>query len=106
MFVRSASGSVATWRVSTGKAGSRTPVGSWRINRMAHNHFSRQFKVKLPYAMFFVGGVAIHATTKQTHLLGQPVSNGCVRLAPGNASRLYSLVRQFGARNTLVTVVR
>jgi lipoprotein-anchoring transpeptidase ErfK/SrfK len=104
MSVRSGGGSVAHWRVSTGKAGARTPAGTWRINRMAHNHMSTQFKVRLPYAMFFVGGVAIHATTKQIHMLGKPVSNGCVRLAPANAARLYSIVGRHGARNTQVTV--
>jgi lipoprotein-anchoring transpeptidase ErfK/SrfK len=104
MSVRNDSGSVAYWPVSTGKAGARTPTGSWRINRMAHNHMSTQFKVRLPYAMFFVGGVAIHATTKQIHMLGKPVSNGCVRLAPANAARLYSMVGRTGASNTLVTV--
>jgi lipoprotein-anchoring transpeptidase ErfK/SrfK len=104
MSVRNSNGSVAHWRVSTGKSGARTPTGSWRINRMAHNHMSTQFKVRLPYAMFFVGGVAIHATTKQVHMLGKPVSNGCVRLAPANAARLYSMVGRSGARNTLVTV--
>jgi nicotinate phosphoribosyltransferase len=104
MSVRQGGSTVANWRVSTGKSGSRTPTGSWRINRMAHNHFSSQFKVKLPYAMFFVNGIAIHATTKQTHLLGKPVSNGCVRLSPENAARLYRMVGRHGARNTRVTV--
>jgi lipoprotein-anchoring transpeptidase ErfK/SrfK len=104
MSVRGSNGQVAHWRVSTGKSGARTPTGSWRINRMAHNHMSTQFKVRLPYAMFFVRGVAIHATTKQVHMLGKPVSNGCVRLSPANAARLYSMVGRTGARNTLVTV--
>jgi lipoprotein-anchoring transpeptidase ErfK/SrfK len=104
MSVRDANGRVAHWPVSTGKAGARTPTGSWRIDRMAHNHMSRQFKVRLPYAMFFVRGVAIHATTKQIQMLGKPVSNGCVRLAPANAARLYAMVGRTGARNTLVTV--
>jgi lipoprotein-anchoring transpeptidase ErfK/SrfK len=104
MSVRNANGSLANWKVSTGKSGARTPTGSWRINRMAHNHMSRQFKVRLPYAMFFVGGVAIHATTKQVHMLGKPVSNGCVRLSPANAAKLYRIVGSHGANNTLVTV--
>jgi lipoprotein-anchoring transpeptidase ErfK/SrfK len=104
MSVRQSGSSVAHWLVSTGTRGDRTPTGSWRVQRLAHNHFSTQFKVKLPHAIFFVGGIAIHATTKQIHLLGKPASHGCVRLAPANAARLYSLVRRHGARNTVVTV--
>ncbi len=35
-----------------------------------------------------------------------PVSHGCVRLAPGNAATLYSLVGKYGMGNTRVIVTR
>jgi lipoprotein-anchoring transpeptidase ErfK/SrfK len=93
----------ASWKVSTARAGYRTPRGSWRVQRMARVHWSKQYKAPLPHALFFVGGVAIHAT-KGVHRLGTPASHGCVRLAPQNAASLYSLVARHGMKKTLVTV--
>jgi lipoprotein-anchoring transpeptidase ErfK/SrfK len=92
-----------SYKVSTGKPGHATPRGSWRVQRMARVHWSRQFKAPLPHAIFFVGGVAIHAT-KGVHKLGTRASHGCVRLSPGDAARVYSLVARHGMKNTLVTV--
>ncbi len=94
----------ASWPVSTGKSGNATPRGTWKPTRMSRGHFSRQFKVILPNAIFFTGGIAIHATKKQVHLLGQKASHGCVRLAPGNAAMLYNLVARHGMRSTSITV--
>jgi lipoprotein-anchoring transpeptidase ErfK/SrfK len=94
---------VDSFKVSTGRAGYWTPRGKWRVQRMARVHWSRQYKAPLPHAVFFVGGIAIHAT-KGVHKLGTPASHGCVRLAPGDAARVYGLVAQHGMRNTLVTV--
>jgi lipoprotein-anchoring transpeptidase ErfK/SrfK len=93
----------AAWKVSTGRAGYWTPRGTWRVQRMARVHYSRQYKAPLPHAIFFVGGVAIHAT-KGVHRLGTPASHGCVRLDPTNAARLYSLVARYGMKKTQVTV--
>jgi lipoprotein-anchoring transpeptidase ErfK/SrfK len=94
----------ARWDVSTGRAGYWTPRGSWRVNRMARVHYSKQFNnYPLPYAMFFVGGVAIHAT-KGEHKLGKPASHGCVRLANRNAAKLFALVKRHGMKRALVTV--
>jgi lipoprotein-anchoring transpeptidase ErfK/SrfK len=36
--------------------------------------------------------------------LGRPASHGCIRLAPGNAARLYSLVRQYGKGGTRIVI--
>jgi lipoprotein-anchoring transpeptidase ErfK/SrfK len=103
MNVRVNGDTYASWDVSTGKAGHRTPRGSWRINRMARVHWSKQFNAPLPHAMFFVGGVAIHAT-KGVHRLGTAASHGCVRLAPDNAARLFALVKRHGMNKAQVTV--
>ena len=94
----------ATWDVSTARAGFWTPRGSWRINRMSRVHYSKQFhNYPLPYAMFFVGGVAIHATKGEAKL-GTAASHGCVRLSLTNAARLYALVQRYGMKKALVTV--
>jgi lipoprotein-anchoring transpeptidase ErfK/SrfK len=103
MAVYSRQSNVGSFKVSTGKAGYRTPRGQWRVQRMARVHWSRQFKAPLPHAIFFVGGVAIHAT-KGVHKLGTPASHGCVRLAPSDAAKVYGLVARHGMKNTLVTV--
>ncbi len=92
-----------SYKVSTGKPGHATPRGSWRVQRMARVHWSRQFNAPLPHAIFFVGGVAIHAT-KGVHKLGTRASHGCVRLSPGDAARVYGMVARHGMKNTLVTV--
>jgi lipoprotein-anchoring transpeptidase ErfK/SrfK len=103
MNVRVQNYSFATWDVSTGKSGYRTPRGTWRINRMARVHWSKQFNAPLPHAMFFTGGIAIHAT-KGVQKLGTAASHGCVRLAPQNAARLFALVKRHGMNRAQVTV--
>jgi lipoprotein-anchoring transpeptidase ErfK/SrfK len=103
MAVRVDGSQFASWDVSTARSGYWTPRGSWRINRMARVHWSKQYNAPLPYAMFFVGGVAIHAT-KGIHKLGTPASHGCVRLAPQDAARLFALVKSHGMTRAQVTV--
>jgi lipoprotein-anchoring transpeptidase ErfK/SrfK len=104
MSVRSNGSAVASYKVSTARAGFWTPRGHWRVQRMARVHYSKQFNnYPLPHAIFFVGGVAIHAT-KGVAKLGTPASHGCVRLAPENAARLYAMVANHGMKKTLVTV--
>jgi hypothetical protein len=36
--------------------------------------------------------------------LGKPVSHGCVRISPENATTLYALVKQYGLTNTQVVL--
>jgi lipoprotein-anchoring transpeptidase ErfK/SrfK len=104
MLVTANGNKVASYKVSTARAGYWTPRGHWRVQRMARVHYSKQFNnYPLPHAIFFVGGVAIHAT-KGVHRLGSPASHGCVRLAPGDAARLYAMVASHGMKKTLVTV--
>ena len=57
----------------------------------------------MPYSIFFLGGYAIHGTNAVSRL-GRPASHGCVRLAPGNASQLFSMVRRYGMGNTRIVV--
>jgi lipoprotein-anchoring transpeptidase ErfK/SrfK len=38
--------------------------------------------------------------------LGRPASHGCVRLHPDNARIFFSLVREVGQQNTLISIVQ
>ena len=44
----------------------------------------------------FNGGYAIHGTG-YVGMLGRPASHGCIRLATGNAAKLFAMVKQEGA---------
>jgi hypothetical protein len=95
MRVDSNSGSY-TWPVSTARAGYSTPRGSYAPTGMERMHYSRKYHMSpMPYSIFFRGGYAIHGTYA-TGALGSPASHGCVRLAPGNAKRLYEIVQSEG----------
>lgn len=91
------------WPVSTGRAGYRTPTGTWRIHRMHKRYYSRKYdNAPMPYAMFYYRGFAVHGTSSIKRL-GRPASHGCVRLHPSNAATLFSLVKRNGGT---VKVVR
>ena len=97
MHVESNSGSY-DWPVSSARSGFSTPRGYYRPQRLERMHFSRKYhNSPMPHSIFFRGGYAIHGTGAVRDL-GRPASHGCIRLAPGNAATLYSLVRQEGAR--------
>lgn len=93
------------WAVSTGKAGYSTPSGSFRPFRLEKTYFSKEWDdAPMPNAIFFTSrGHAIHGTYS-TRWLGSPVSHGCVRLAPGNAATLYSMVQKQGLGKTRVVI--
>jgi hypothetical protein len=100
MHVRSDSGSY-DWRVSTARSGYRTPRGTYRPYQLQRTHFSHKYHMSpMPYSIFFAGGYAIHGTY-ETASLGRPVSHGCIRLAPGNAARLFHMVQTEGAEITI-----
>lgn len=94
------------WPVSTARKGYRTPIGTFRPTRMHKMWYSRKYDMSpMPHSIFFYGGYAIHGTYS-TKYLGRPASHGCVRLSPGNAQQLYSLVRRHGAGNTRIVITR
>ena len=94
----------ASWKVSTAGPGYHTPRGSWRPTRLARMHYSKKYdNAPMPYSVFFKGGYAIHGTGAIKRL-GRPASHGCIRLHPSNAAALFSLVREYGARNTRITI--
>jgi lipoprotein-anchoring transpeptidase ErfK/SrfK len=95
-----------SWAVSTARRGYRTPVGTFRPQRLEEVWYSRKYDMSpMPHSIFFLGGYAIHGTD-MIKLLGKPVSHGCVRLHPSNAATLYALVRQSGMNHTKIIVTR
>jgi len=93
-----------TWRVSTARPGYRTPVGKFRPTRLERMWYSSKYENSpMPHSIFFLGGYAIHGTY-EVKRLGRAVSHGCIRLHPSNASKLFSLVKSYGAKNTVITI--
>ena len=89
------------WKISTARSGYRTPSGTYRPSQLLRMHYSHKYHMSpMPYSIFFAGGYAIHGTY-ETASLGRPVSHGCIRLAPGNAARLFHLVQGEGAKITI-----
>jgi hypothetical protein len=70
---------------STGAFG-RTPSGTFRVYRKELLSWSVPFKVWMPYASYFVGGIAMH---EYSYVPSYPASHGCVRLPAGDAIRVY-----------------
>lgn len=94
------------WRVSTGRKGYTTPTGSWSAKWASRNHRSRKYNnAPMPYAIFFKGGYAVHATY-ETKRLGRPASHGCVRLSPNDAATFYQLANRHGLPNTRIVISR
>ncbi|MBB5040743.1 L,D-transpeptidase [Shinella fusca] len=94
------------WHVSTGRKGYSTPTGSWKAKWASRNHRSRKYdNAPMPYAIFFNGGYAVHATF-DTRRLGRPASHGCVRLHPENAATFFQMANRYGLSNTKVVISR
>ena len=86
------------WPISSARSGFYTPGGSFAPTHLELMHYSKKYHMSpMPHAIFFRGGYAIHGTY-ETGELGRPASHGCVRLSPGNAAMLYSMVKAEGAR--------
>src|SRR3990172_5859160 len=93
-----------SWAVSTARRGYRTPVGTFRPQRLERMWYSRKYDMSpMPNAIFFLGGYAIHGTDVIKRL-GTPASHGCVRLHPSNAATLFALVSRNGVNNTQIIV--
>ncbi|QFY60405.1 L,D-transpeptidase [Rhizobium grahamii] len=92
------------WKVSTARRGYVTPVGSWSAKWLSRDHRSKKYDdAPMPYAVFFNGGYAVHATYDLKRL-GRPASHGCVRLHPENAAQFFTMTRQAGLANTRVVI--
>ena len=93
-----------SWAISSGRDEFPTPRGSFRVQWTAKIWHSRKYdNAPMPHAVFFTGGVAVHAT-QATGMLGRPASHGCIRLAPANAAQFYALVEKHGTAQTQIQV--
>lgn len=92
-----------------------TPTGYYTPDFLDKDHrssayggrWSRIFGgVKMPYAIFFNGGIALHQAPKGTEgMLGTKASGGCVRLPGDLASDLFARIQETqGAKNPLFNV--
>jgi lipoprotein-anchoring transpeptidase ErfK/SrfK len=93
------------WPVSTGRAGYSTPTGTYTATSMNEIWYSKQWdNSPMPHSIFFMkDGHAIHGSYEVKNL-GRPVSHGCVRISPENATTLYALVKGNGLENTQVVL--
>jgi lipoprotein-anchoring transpeptidase ErfK/SrfK len=73
---------------STGSLG-RTPSGDFHVYAKSLYSWSVPFKVWMPYAAYFRGGIAMH---QSPDVPSYPASHGCVRLPDGEADRVYRFV--------------
>ena len=73
--------------ISSGKPGFDTPAGSFRVTRKEQRSWSVPYKVWLPWASYFVGGVAFH---EYPDVPPVPASHGCVRVQRWDAQSLYN----------------
>jgi hypothetical protein len=71
--------------ISSG-AGGATPRGSFRVYRKERYSWSVPFKVWLPWASYFTGGIAFH---EYSSVPTYPASHGCVRVNPYDAPMLF-----------------
>jgi lipoprotein-anchoring transpeptidase ErfK/SrfK len=95
---------VGTWAISSGREGYRSPTGTYRPLWSSKMWYSKKYdNAPMPHAVFFSGGVAMHAT-QATGMLGHPASHGCIRQSPANAATTYKLVAKHGNAATRIVV--
>ena len=88
---------LGSYKVSSGKAGTPTPVGTFAIQDKKRMAWSARAKLYMPWWMPFIGSTyGIHELPQWPNgvkegaaHLGMPVSGGCVRLGVGPAKTLY-----------------
>ena len=76
---------------STGAPGRDTPSGTFSVYRKEQLSWSAPFKVWMPWASYFHGGIAMHAYSS---VPAYPASHGCVRLPAPEAEGVYAFAAQ------------
>ena len=66
-----------------------TPAGSYKVFAKMVRSWSVPYKVWMPYAAYFDGGIAIHGLDS---VPGYPASHGCVRISMPEAPTVYAFV--------------
>jgi lipoprotein-anchoring transpeptidase ErfK/SrfK len=90
-YARLGNSVVRTMVVSTGKARTPTPTGTFRIQskyRSVNMSGPGYYFRGVPHTMFFYRGYALHGTYWHNNF-GQPMSHGCVNLTRADAEWLY-----------------
>lgn len=69
-----------------------TPSGWFSPKRYVQTYWSDTWEARMDYAIFFNGGIALHATTPDHYKeLGRRASGGCVRMHKTNALWFWNL---------------
>ena len=85
------------FHISSGSYG-RTPSGQFRVYRKERLSWSVPFSTWMPWASYFVGGIAFHA---YGYVPAYPASHGCVRMMARDAPLMYA----FATTGTPVDVI-
>jgi len=77
-----------------------TPTGWFSPKRYVRRYYSGTWDALMEYAIFFNGGIALHATTPDHYKeLGHRASGGCVRMHKTNAIWFWNLSLSEGRAN-------
>ncbi|WP_328605096.1 L,D-transpeptidase family protein [Amycolatopsis sp. NBC_00345] len=72
-----------------GKAGSTTPLGTWKVLSKEKMHLSREFdNAPMPNSVFFYPGVAFHEGSLSKY------SNGCVHLSQSSSLKFFNTLEK------------
>lgn len=74
-------------RVSHGRAGFRTPPGTFRVTFRNQDHISSVYDQPMPYSVFFNGGIAFHQGSVRV------TSHGCIHLSAATARTFFGELR-------------
>jgi len=76
---------------------STTPRGHWRPTKVYKDYLSYTWDAPMPNAVFYVGGIAIHATGQSNYSkLGTRASGGCVRTTLEDSKKIREIVMDSG----------
>lgn len=81
---------IRTMAVSTGAPGTSTPTGHYQVFRKETSSYSIPFKVWLPWASYFTGGIAFH---QYNPVPAYAASHGCVRVPAVFAQSFYTWLK-------------
>ena len=71
---------IRTFDARFGCANNRTREGRFRVNWKSRNHYSTLYHTRMPYAMFFSGGQAVHYSADFAARGYNGCSHGCVNI--------------------------
>jgi hypothetical protein len=79
---------------------STTPKGYFRPTKLYRDYLSYTWNAPMPNSVFFIGGIAVHATGESNYrLLGKRASGGCVRVKLPTSKLIREKVMETGKGN-------